>query len=199
MFRFDATRSAKRIFLVMAMAFSLALTMPFAADAAKIKRFSGNKHNSGSVRIPSSGVLHGGGDLNFGSKRTKSYRQGVRRDYNARSYSRRDGDYARGRSKIGDYGYRYGNSPRRIYRNSYAGYPAKQRRGYYNRSSGALVIVVNEALAGDKSPAAISSGAYLEEACDPGEYCVLRLGPYANSPKIIKLNTSAKRIDGTDF
>ena len=67
----------------------------------------------------------------------------------------------------------------------------------YFTGSGSLVIVVGNSATSDTAGSGTtgSSDIYLENgSCAAGEYCTLRLGPYASSPKIITLNTSGKTI-----
>lgn len=67
------------------------------------------------------------------------------------------------------------------------------RRYGRHRSGTALVIVVGEGDAG-AAPGLSGSEPFLEGPCKPNTYCTMRLGPYANSPKIITLNRSGKTI-----
>jgi len=56
----------------------------------------------------------------------------------------------------------------------------------------AIAVVSGVVAAQEQAEAA---GARIEEACEAGTYCVVRLGPYTNSPKIITLNKTGAAID----
>lgn len=60
--------------------------------------------------------------------------------------------------------------------------------------TGNVAIVVGSQQSGGGSYVAPGE-TYLEEACKPGEYCSLRLGPGSNAPKIITFNDSGKPIN----
>jgi hypothetical protein len=70
--------------------------------------------------------------------------------------------------------------------------PSHRRQGRH-RAGTALVIVVGEG-GTDQAPRLSGSEPLLEGPCKPNAYCTMRLGPYANSPKIITLNQTGRAI-----
>jgi dihydroorotase-like cyclic amidohydrolase len=90
----------------------------------------------------------------------------------------------------------YDYQPQLAYRADGKGWRHSGRAGRHYRNDGSVVIIVREALEGAaRANAAGTNEPRLEQACDPGEYCVVRLGPFINSPKIIRLNTTGQRIE----
>lgn len=81
-------------------------------------------------------------------------------------------------------------------RGQYGGWPAIRgngwQRGFYDGYGygggygGALVI--SNISSGEAGPDDNSGQAYAEESCEPGKYCVIRLGGGYNAPKIITLD-----------
>lgn len=62
---------------------------------------------------------------------------------------------------------------------------------YYDDAPGSVVITID----GSRDETADTTGVIIENGrCAAGAYCTLRLGPLANSPKIITLNRSGRAI-----
>jgi hypothetical protein len=166
-------------------------------------RHYGNR-KSGSVARHHFG-RHGGRNAHtrhHGGRNAYTRRHGGNRHY---AYGGRSRHLSPGGRRDGAYGYRgyrhYGGGPRirhlgkghtrignrggRRYHHAGRGYGSRSYHG-----GGALVISVTSGYASQGSEVNVlsSNRTHLQEECKPGEYCVVRLGPEYDAPKIITLN-----------